>query len=332
MDNYNNNMDETGSFDPRTIINIVFGKWHIITASLFICLVFGAAKIYFSPKVYSRYATLLIKDSKMGVTGLNEAVAFADMAGLSSLSQSYTENEMLILQSRGLMEKTVLKLNAHISYYADRYFRQTELYMHTPFNIVEDIPGASFPSAFVIRPLDMYKFEYISDDTTFVASFDREQLFPFGHATLESYPNILENFIDKEITVYINNVTLVANSYLAALSVSRANRDASVVQMVFTYTQPNKASDILNTLIHIYEQETINEKNTVLENSSAFIKERLAAISDELNDIDNKIEGYKKKTLSANLSTESSLYLQNASKLEESISNIEIQEIGRAHV
>ena len=80
MENYNNNIEDSSIFDMRTIVNIVFGKWYIIAASLFVCLVLGAAKIYFSPKIYSRHATLLIKDAKMGIGGMNEAVAFADMA------------------------------------------------------------------------------------------------------------------------------------------------------------------------------------------------------------------------------------------------------------
>ena len=54
MENYNNNIEDSSIFDMRTIVNIVFGKWYIIAASLFVCLVLGAAKIYFSPKIYSR--------------------------------------------------------------------------------------------------------------------------------------------------------------------------------------------------------------------------------------------------------------------------------------
>ena len=48
---------------------------------------------------------------------------FSDIAGVNMLASANTDNEMMILQSRSLMESVVMKLNSYITYYRDSRFR-----------------------------------------------------------------------------------------------------------------------------------------------------------------------------------------------------------------
>ena len=335
QDNFQNQIQDEETLDLSTILNILIGKWYWFAASVLLCLAVGCVYLYRTPKVYRKQATVLIKENKNGASGVSQAAAFADIAGVAGLSASNTENEMLILQSRSLMEEVVYRLGAHITYYQHKYLRSLELYENTPFRVVEKERGTLMPAYLEVTPLSDTEFrariEYFSvahnemADTTLTGRFNEEILFPFGLATLESYPQLLQYFTGEEIRVYISTPKRVASGYLANLSVSMMSKMSSMLSVSFNSSRPRKAEDVINTLLDQYNRDAIDDKNKVLENTNRFIQERLITIRRELGEVDSRIEGYKRSALSTNIQTESQIYLQNASSLEEKISTTDIQ-------
>ena len=119
MNNNINNkkeQEEESLIDLSSIINILLGKWYWFTISIVLCIGIGLIKIYKSPKIYKKTASVLIKDSNNLGAVSGAASAFTDLAGMKMLSYSNTDNEMLILQSRSLMEYVVLRLRSSIKY------------------------------------------------------------------------------------------------------------------------------------------------------------------------------------------------------------------------
>ena len=331
--NQNRFQEEESGFDFATLLNLLLGKWYIFAGSAALFLLLGCIYIYRSPKVYQKSATLLVKEGKDG-SGLSQAATFADIAGVTGMAASQTENEMLILQSRALMQQVVYRLGLHITYYDHHLFRSLEMYENTPLHLVEKDPGTLLPSVLELTPLsakecrigmEVLNAEGKKADTLFTAPFNTIHEFPFGLAILQTDSTRLQAFLNRHITIHINNAKRVTAGLQAGLSVNRINKQASMLSVSLKASRPGKAEDIINTLLDQYNRDAIADKNRVLDNTNTFIADRLVTIRKELNEVDGRIEGYKRSTLSTNLTNESQIYLQSATTLEEKIYTNRIQ-------
>ena len=56
---------------------------------------------------------------------------------------------------------------------------------------------------------------------------------------------------------------------------------------------PARANDVILTLIDVYNEKWVKDRNRMAESTSKFIDERLASITEELNGVDNSISEYK---------------------------------------
>ena len=330
MSNINNNQnikEEESLIDLSSLMNILIGKWYWFVLSITICLSIGVIYIYKSPKIFRKNASVLIKDSNNMGSLSGASSAFTDLAGMRMLSSSSTDNEMLILQSRSLMESVVMRLRSYITYYRQDLLREVELYETLPFRLKESTPGLSLPSTFYIEPISISEFLYLDNDTTFTGSFNKKILFPFGNAKIEASADIISEYINNKIRISIDSPKSTVNQFLSQLSVFLMSKTGTVVSLGFTSTRPGKAEDLLNALIDQYSIRSIEDKNHILEGTLNFISKRLEIIRTELADVDQRIEEYKKSNKTTGIINETSVYFQNANSLEEKISlnNIQIE-------
>lgn len=312
--------------DISALWNILLGKWYWFIISILISVSIAGIYLYRTPKVFRQNATIMVKDrSAMGGAVSGAASAFSDMVGLNMISSSNTDNEMMILQSRSLMESVVVKMNFYITYYKENKFRWTELYEYLPFRIIETFPGRSIPKEFKIEILSESQYKYSDSDTIFISEFNKNIDFPFGNAKIESYPEILDSFIGDKIKVNINSIDRTVASYLNSLYISLMSKTSTMVSLSFNSSRPAKAKDVLNCILDQYCYRSILDKNMVLENTSLFIAERLEFIKAELTNVDDIIERYKSTNRTMSTSTESGVYLKSATELEEKISANDLQ-------
>jgi capsular exopolysaccharide synthesis family protein len=317
----NLNNDEQTGFDFMTLINIVIGKWYWFALSIILCLMLAAVNIYKTPKVYRKQATIQIKESKSN----SQSSAFADLAGISGLSVSNVDNEIVVLGSRFLMEDVVKQLGLNITYYDKQFMRNIELYDDTPFRIESPSSVGLMPMTFQITPKDEKTFTFSSTDTTFTAKFDTEVRFPFGSAVVATRPQWLRSHIGKPVLVNISTVEGTALGLLGGFSVATKGKGVSVLLMTEQCSRPEKAADVLNKLVEVYNIAVINDKNLILDNTGDFIAERLDIVRGELGDVDGRIENYKQSTLSINAASEGAMSVSTASNLEEQRSANELQ-------
>lgn len=76
-----------------------------------------------------------------------------------------------------------------------------------------------------------------------------------------------------------------------------------------------KGDDILNTLISVYNENWIKDKNTITLSTTNFINERLSIIERELGTVDKSISSYKSENLLPDVSAVTSMNLQSSSEI-----------------
>lgn len=76
-----------------------------------------------------------------------------------------------------------------------------------------------------------------------------------------------------------------------------SDKEASVLDLSISDESPDRAKDVLLTLIDVYNEKWVKDKNRMAESTSEFIEERLTNLTKELENVDEKISDYKSANL-----------------------------------
>lgn len=306
-------MDE---FNLRTILDVLLTKWHWFVLSIFLCV--GGAYIYtrIVPVVYKREAVVQLKNKVKTEEAFNEKQMFDD-------SNNNIDGEAKIFKSRSLMGEVIRRLELEIEYTADDGLKKKEMYTDMPVRISSPDSTFSEPALFSIIPQseNRYKIKGFTDDPEGVMEYDfgSEVITPIGKVIVER-----TSFFDTDwlnVPVYITcyaNESLIS-SLLGKLQVERSVKDANLLTLTYLDTEPERADDILNTLVRVYVDESMKDKNQIIQSTAVFIEERLNLINDELGNVESEIEDYRKQNRSADFNIEAKVALENRSRYERDV-------------
>lgn len=313
------------------LVKIALANWKWFVLSVLLCL--GGAFYYIkkSPYIYSRSASILIKDETKGTQLPNAAAAFSEV-NMLNLS-STVDNEVLIFKSKRLMIEVARKLKLDITYSRRGKFRDWDLYSTTP--VILTFPEALETSAFSLKvtPLDA-KQVLLSDFPEQEGTESVEQLkvnlndtvnTPVGKLVVTPTLYYTPDYYNISITVCKANLEAVGLAYNAALQASVASETSSIINLSIADVSARRAEDILNTLIDVYNQDAIDDKNKIAVNTANFINERLIVIEQELGGVESQIADYKSEHNLADISTQTGAFMQTSSRYQQEGVNLENQ-------
>lgn len=111
----------------------------------------------------------------------------------------------------------------------------------------------------------------------------------------------------------------VAQALQGGLTTTLDDEKSTIINLKYTDTSPERAERVLNTIIEVYNERWINEKEQMARNTASFIKERLVVIEKSLNQVDDSISTFKTRHQITNLEQASNLYLQQQNESESEI-------------
>ena len=315
------------------IFHLILVNWYWFVLSVLVCG--GVAFFYLksSPKVSSRMASVLIRDDSKG-GGMSESAAFSDLSLLGG--KRNVDNEVLVFQSRHLMEEVARRLHLDMSYKVKNGLRNDELYTHAPVTV-------SFPEAeerqvikVVVTPVDSATVR-LSDFSLAVGGggVHSEEVLdvylndtvstPIGPMVITPTLYYTDVFYGKPVNVVKSNLEGVIEGYRGRLKVSLASKTATIINLVLDDVSTARAEDILNMLIAVYNEDVINDKNQIAVNTSKFINERLIIIERELGSVDANIESFKRENQLTDITSETGMYLANTSRYQQEGLSLENQ-------
>ncbi|MBQ5904218.1 MAG: chromosome partitioning protein ParA, partial [Alistipes sp.] len=347
-----NQGNEENSFEAITlhdIIEIFFTNWRWFVASVVLCL--GVAYFYLAstPSIYKREAMLLIKDSRKG--GDLEITAFSDLAGFQS--RRNVDNELYILQSRRLMIEVVKKLNLTTNYATQRGLRQQDLYKQSPIEVSFINDDNKQGRSLVVTPLNDQRVElsnfqdkYLSrreQRMELTAAFGDTISTPVGQLVVAKTLYLDSTYYNKAINVTKSTLEATANSYRKRVQSGIVNKQASVVSISMNAASPRRAEDVINTLIEVYNEDGIKDKQSISQITAEFIASRLEVIGMELGKVDHDIASIKQSNRIIDIQSEatrtageSSRYKAESLSLENQITTADyirtyLQDASKAH-
>ena len=293
--------------------------WKLFVISVIACLVLVGAYLFYTTPTYRVTSRILINDNTKNQTSM-DFNAFQDLGIITPTTN--LGNEVEVLNSKSLMRSVVDSLNLNISYFESRGIRRRqEIYRNTPVfvSIGKDVK----PGSFTIEKADTNTFSIHSgrDNFSQVVKFGDEIASPWGLLSLRENPFGRASF---PITVVVSDPT--DDNTLPVLNVTtQKGNSSSVAELSILTSNPDKGKDILNTLITIYNQNAISDKNYVANNTIAFIDSRLNATVKELGTAETDVEQYKKQKGITDLGAQGQILLASSSQYGQKINDAEIQ-------
>lgn len=110
-----------------------------------------------------------------------------------------------------------------------------------------------------------------------------------------------------------------AESLRACLKTSMDNERSTIINLSFKDLSIEHANQVLDTIISVYNDLSLEDKNQITANASRFISDRLAIVERELGNVDDSIASFKTLHHITDLDRVSDLYLSQQSQSEADI-------------
>jgi capsular exopolysaccharide synthesis family protein len=325
----NNNNNQVNIAD---ILFLTLHRWPWLILSVVVCVGLAFGYLLRIPSLYTRSAEVLIKSDASGKGSASDMSTLSDM-GLVSVGNNI-DDEINKLKSPDIMTSVVEHLNLDITYSTEVQFHNEILYGSTlPIKV-------SFPS--------MHENESANAEIE-IASSGKAKLVSLSSGGTElSIPNngnivygdTLTSSIGPIIVTktpyfikgraYSINVTKsprngVVGSLLSELNVSVKNEKGSTIILTVVDQSTERAEDIINSVIEVYNENWMKTKNQISVSTSEFINERLGVIEKELGSVDQDISSFKSEHQMPDVNQVASMYMSESQQASSQLLDLENQ-------
>ncbi len=315
----------------QDLFYLCIDKWYWFAVSLVVTL--GIALVYLltTPPVYTRSASLLIKEEGKGNSLSDVSGVLGDIDFFQT--NINVNNEIQSLQSPAVMYDVVKRLHLDINYTKDGSFYDQVLYgKDCPYEVSfidlpdnEDLSFTIYPASSNkgVQVGDFVRGEEESGQTVNVLFNDTTET-PVGKLIVKP---VLHDTVAYKEPVYVSRIGLQAatTAYASQLTVALSDEKSTVINLSFQDVCIQRAEDVLNTLIAVYNENWIKDKNQIAVSTSMFINDRLGVIEQDLGNVEEDISSFKSENLLPDVQAAASMYMTQSSETQTQILAINTQ-------
>lgn len=299
-------------------------KWFAISVIIFCGL--GAWYALRQEPIYKRTMEVLIKDQDGGGGMADISSAFSSLGLVSS--NTNVNNELISLTSPAVMYEVIEKLGLDVSYATPGRFHLKTLYgTNLPFIVkfkdIEEQTGGGLvinlgkDGSKTLEKFKLYTIDGVEtfDDEIKMAPGQTEVKTPLGIVEVTPNPIYTPSKSKKQkpitkIMVGRDGMQSTVELYSGKLKGDLADKDADVIELTMKDESIERAVDVLNSIVEVYNESWIKDKNKIAVATSKFIDERLASIREELGVVDSDISKYKSENLVPDLTEAAKLSMK----------------------
>jgi len=299
--------------DIKKAVELFLRNYKLFIISLIIALSFAVYINYTSIPMYKITSSVLIKENtkQSGSPNMNDYLN----SSLFGTNLNF-QNELWVLQSSPVIEKTVKNVNLSVNYYRKTNFNNIDAYNNTPFKILF--------SPNHVQPLNV-KFDIkFNKSGTFQIKAESEKVRFYNYST-EEYKYEQENwsfqkngtpgklietrdlafivqvdslkiFTPEEESVYsfmFKDQNAIARSYKGRFQFEVIDPKATVIEITFVSESVKKGKDIVNELMKVYSDQNLERKNHIASITIDYIEKQLGEISDSLSMTENNLQQFR---------------------------------------
>ena len=319
-----NNLTE--NFDINEIISIYTKHWKWFAISIIIAFFMAFIYLRYEIPEYRAEAKIQIVDEGSSGSGLG---LFKDLDLLSG-GNTEVNDEIELIKSRSNFIEVVKTLGLNTKIMAQGNIIDTELYTNPPVKvnfIAADsiINKSSFEFYLQLSSTTSFGYTEEEDMPVKVLAFGTNIPTPIGDIVVTPNMENFDRFREAKIKVVVHPVNLVAQSYREKINMGLLDEYSNVVNISLEDPIKEKAIQILNELIRVYNKNAIEDKRIIADRTSNFIDDRIAEIYTNLSSVDQTAEDFKTGRGVTDIASEANINLNVGVANQQELANMRTQ-------
>jgi len=298
----------------KKILELIFKNYiyFILCPFLALCVAFFINR--YSVPIYSASSSILIvgnKNSQSGSSGNANDFLYGNLFG----SNQNLQNELYIMKSNPVIEKTVRNLDMSVTYYSKGRFNYYEVYKNSPF-VISYL--SNHPQPYNIKLnitfLDKESFNinaeskeasFISFETNGITHRKKNWTFTRNGkiGELIETPDLAFIVESRDTSASINTDVTYGFKFTSTSSLCSAikgnldfvvaDKQATVVRLTLKTTSAYKGVDVLNELMSVYSEQNLDRKNYLATITIDYIEKQLTEIQDSLSMAEDNLQRFR---------------------------------------
>lgn len=315
------------------VLILTLKRWPWLLLSVVLCVGLAYLNILRTQPVFTRTATILVKDDQNGSSYSSGLADFADLGILKT--NNNVVDEINKLTSFDLMKSVVESLNLQTSYGLEGRFRDEVLYgsnlpVTVSFPSLTDSEGASLKlhiaknGTYTISDLNIGKEENIPIRTKGKVKVGQAVSYPGGVIEVKASPFFKRG---KKMTINVVRMPLKAavNAYSKRVDILLKDEKGNTLTLTATDTSPARAEDVLAAVIRQYNDNWMSKRAEAAASTQKFIAERLAVLESELGVVDDKLAEYRTRNLLPDEEAAAELFMKESHETNAKITELNSQ-------
>lgn len=325
-----NNPQDITDFSFVNFLRLCVDKWWWFAICLVVSVGVALFYLYTKQPKYKRFEQILVteQDSKGGINDITNS--FTTLGLFSKNTNVY--NELITMISPAIMYEVADTLNLDMNYSVRDGLRLKTLYgRDLPFQVkLQDIDRQEGAALRIKVNQDGSKnlLKFVSykegvktklkGEITLAPGATSAQT-PLGLIEIIPNPSYSGKIKQTNYEIRVSKLPMQATveEYGKKLYGDLVDQDADVIELSIEDVSVQRAVDILNYIITVYNNNWIEDKNRMAVATSLFIDDRLRAIQSELGGVDRNIADYMKKSGVTDIEITAQANLELGSRVEE---------------
>ena len=283
----------------KKILGLVLRNWYWFVISLAVAMAVAAYRVMSKVPVYQRTASIMIKP--MGGDGADRTLR---ELGIEQTSTNLT-NELLLMKSGVVAEQIVRRLNLDVDYTREGRFYTITLYgrelpLRLSFcDLADNERGrlwANLQADGTLTLDDWSKNGQALQDPKVIMHLGDTVETPLGRIAAVASPYYRDGQT-CQARVTRTGIPAASDRVRSKISPNLRDKNSSIIDIKYKDVSLARADDILNTLVTVYNEQWMKNRNQQIVSTNDFIRERLAVIEQELGNVDMNISTFKSENL-----------------------------------
>jgi len=336
--------------DLKKTLSLILSNWYLFVLGLIIALSFAWLLNRYTVPVYLVKSNLMVKETQDN-SPFTSGGAISEQAfegfGLPGALESNLYNQLAILYTRPIVEKTMQELEFEVSYFVKGEFMEREVYNTTPFTVYWEKDH--------LQLVNLKFFVRFHNDSTMQLEAMGESIrvhdYQLG-VNIKTLPTVQinklaklgeriadENYafrilvnersIPQEGINYVfrfNTKQQLINYYRKRLSASVEDNRTTILALSLRDFNIQKGIDYLNKLMQTYQEDNLNRKNEYANRTIAFINSQLSQISDSLTASERELLAFQSDQKVVDLTVQAEQILEQLNILDNELARMEAQD------
>ena len=281
--------------------------------------------LYTAPK-YLATTSLIVIGTKENSSGNSSDVVGDALKGKQEVNLN---NEILLLSSAKLMERTVARYGFNVFNFHKGRILNIEIYKDAPFILnAKYITDSNFKVSLRIKNIDEAGGYFIIGSNSSDKTYSFKWGIPFaisGQTFVLDSSGKTNNNKSEEYIAQWRPVHEVASELTKILSVKAFDPNSNVIQLSIVTGNLQKGVDILNDLFNEFYLSDVDDRNNLSKTTVQFIDNRLLNITGELKGVEQNLEGYQGNNEIVDIKGQSAQSLENSNSVAKTINDINVQ-------